>query len=221
MFQNMKMDIFLIICCVVFATGLIHNNQVYTDLANFSSNNGMVYVSFTTTDEQPLLENKAQKAYAAFQKRGLRIRRLSYDKLYPELNFELDTLILLTETKILSEPDKFQMHLEHIGNHKIRKTILLFVDHFNSYQESKLIDFLNDLVTGNAWFSVLYQNSNLTTKYRNILSLSNNTKTLVQDIKFTKRNKMAEKYDLEGLGLYSNTLSWAHYFMISNCDDTG
>ena len=113
------------------------------------------------------------------------------------------------------------MHLEHIGNHKIRKTILLFVDPFNSYQESKLIDFLNDLVTGNAWFSVLYLNSNLTTKYRNILSLSNNTKTLVQDIKFTKRNKMEEKYDLEGLGLYSNTLSWAHYFMISNCDDTG
>ena len=60
MSQNMKMDIFLIICCVVFSTGLIHNNQLYTDLANFSSNNGMVYVSFTTTDEQPLLQNKAQ-----------------------------------------------------------------------------------------------------------------------------------------------------------------
>ena len=215
------MKIFLIICCVVSAAGLVHNDQLYIDLANFSSNNGMVYVSLTTTDEQPLLQNKAQKVYVAFQKCGLRVRRLSYDKLYPELNFELDTLILLTETKKLSEPDTFQMHLEHIENHKIRKTILLFVDHFNSYQESKLIDFLNNLVTGNAWFSVLYQNSNLTTKYQNILSLSNNTRTLVQDIKFTKRNKMAENHDLEGLGLYSNTLSWAHYFMISNCDDTG
>ena len=193
MFQNMKMDIFLIICCVVFATGLIHNNQVYTDLANFSSNIGMVYVSLTTTDEQPLLQNKAQKAYAAFQKHGLRIRRLSYDKLYPELNFELDTLILLTETKILSEPDKFQMHLEHIGNHKIRKTILLFVDHFKSNQEPELNNALNNLLTGNAWFSVLYQNSNMMTKYRNILSLPNNTKTLVQDIEFTKSSSNGGK----------------------------
>ena len=164
----------------------------------------MVYVSLTTTNEQPLLQDEAQKAYMAIQKRGLRVRRLRYEKLYSELNFELDTLILLTETKNLSEPNAFQMHLQHIGHHKVRKTILLFVDHFNSNQESKLKDALNTLVTGNAWFSMIYQNSNMMTKYQNILSLPNNTKTLVQDIKFTKRNQMVENHDLEGLGLYSN-----------------
>ena len=57
------------------------------------------------------------------------------------------------------------------------------------------------------------------TKYRNIISLQNNTKTLVQDIKFDERNQILENYDLEGLKLYSNTLSWAHYFQISNCKD--
>ena len=215
------MKLFLIICCAVLASSLVHSDQLYTDLVNFCSNNGMVYLSLTTTDEQPLLHNKAQKAYVAFQKQGLRVRKLSYDKLYPELNFDIDTLILLTETKILSQPNKFQMYLEHIENHKIRKTILLFVDYLDSNQEPTLNIVLNNLVTGNAWFTVMYQNYSNMTKYQNILSLSNNTKTLVQDIKLTERNPMVENYNLEGLELYSNTLSWAPYFMISNCDDAG
>ena len=212
------MKVFLIICCAVLVTGLVHRGQLYTDLANFCSNNGKSFLSLTTTDEKPLLQNEAQKAFVAFQKHDLRVRRLSYNKLYPELNFNLDTLILLTETRILSEPFRFQIYLEHIGNHKIRKTILMFVDHFDSNQESKLNDALNNLVTGNAWFILLYQNS-IMTKYCNILSLPNNTKTLVQDMKLNERNQMVEIKDLEGLELYSNTLSWEPYFMISNCDD--
>ena len=219
------MKIFLIICCAVFGTSFVYSNQLYTDLANFCLNNGMFYLSLTTTDEQSLLQNKAQKAYVAFQRHGLRVRRLRYDKLYPELSFDLDTLVLLTDTNILSEPNIFQMHLEDIGNHKIRKTILLFVDLFDSNQESKLSDSLNNLVNGNAWFIIMYQDYSNLTKYRNILSLQNNTKTLVQDIELTKSNQIVEKYDLEGLELYSNTLSWAPYFETSNCknmhnDDT-
>ena len=213
------MKISLIICCVVLATGLVQNNQLYTDLANFCSNNGMVYLSLTTTDEQLLLQNKARMAYMAFQKHGLRVRRLNYDKLNSELSFNLDTLILLSDKNILSKPNTFQMYLEVIGNHKIRKTILLFVDRFDSNQVSELNDALNNLVAGNAWFIVMYQNYSNMTKYRNILSLQNNTRTLVQDIELTKSNQIVENYDLEGLELISNTLSWAPYFEISNCKE--
>ena len=213
------MRIFLIICCAVLITGLVHSDQLYTDLANFCSNNGLVYLSLTTTDEQPLLQNKVRKAYMEFQKHSLRVRSLSYDEL--NLEFDIDTLILLTETKMLSQPNNFQMYLERIENHKIRKTILLFVDYLDSNHENTLSNALNNLVTGNAWFTVMYQNYSNMTKYQNILSLSNNTKTLVQDIKFTERNQMIEKHNLEGLKLYSNTLSWAPYFMISDCDDAG
>ena len=189
---SITMNIFLIISCGVFATGLVHSNQLYTDLAKFCSHNGMDFVSLTTTDQQPLLEKKAQKAYKTFQKYGLRVQSLSYDKLYAELNFHLDSLILFTDAHVLSEQNIFQMHLEHIGKHKIRKTVLLFVDHFDSNQESELNDALNNLVIGNAWFTVLYQNQSNVTKYQNIFSLSNNTKTLVQDIKLTKTNQIVE-----------------------------
>ena len=83
----------------------------------------MVYLSLTTTGEQPLLQNRARKTYEAFQDHGLRVRRLSYDKLYPMLNFELDTLILLIETKLLSELNTSQLYLEDIQNHRITKIL--------------------------------------------------------------------------------------------------
>lgn len=212
------MKILLIICCAV-ATDFVYSDQIYTDLANLCSNNGMVYLSLTTTGEQSLLQNKALKAYMAFQKQGLRVRRLGYGKLKTELKFELDTLILLSQTKTLSQPHTFQMYLEDIGNHKIRKTILMFVDHFDSNQELELNNSLNNLVIGNAWFIVMYQNKSNVTKYRNIISLQNNTKTLVQDIKLTKSNQIVQTHNLEGLKLYSNTLSWAPYFDISHCKE--
>ena len=41
----------------------------------------------------------------------------------------------------------------------------------------------------------------------------------MQDIKFNERNQIVENYDLEGLTLYSNTLSLAPYFETSNCKD--
>ena len=81
------------------------------------------FLSLTTTDQQPLLQNKAKISLAAFQKQGLPTRRLSYAKLYSKLKFDLDALILLSNINILSEPNIFQMHLEHIRNHKIRKNI--------------------------------------------------------------------------------------------------
>ena len=101
------MIIFLIFCFGVFATGLVQNDQIYNNLANFWTNNGMVFVSLTSIIEQPLLQNKAQMAYVTFQKYGLRARRLSYEKLYKNLKFDSDSLILLTEKRILSEPNTF------------------------------------------------------------------------------------------------------------------
>ena len=34
-------------------------------------------------------------------------------------------------------------------------------------------------------------------------------------------NKVIDNHNLEGLKLYSNTLTWAPYFIITNCDDNG
>ena len=98
---------------------------------------------------------------------------------------------------------------------------MVFRDLLDSSDEAKLNDVMNNIITGNIWLTLLYQRFENTTKYYNIISISNNTKTLKQEINFAKTNQIIENYDLEGMKLYSNTLSWAPYFMISNCDEIG
>ena len=98
---------------------------------------------------------------------------------------------------------------------------MVFRDLLDASVETKLNDAMNDIITGNIWFTLLYQRFENTTKYFNIISISNNTKTLKQEINFGETNQIIENYDLEGMILYSNTLSWAPYFMISNCDEIG
>ena len=88
-------------------TAFVHSGYIYDDLSKFCTNNGMVLLSLTTTDDQPMLQNEALNAFVTFEKHGIRARRLSYKQLLPDLNpFSEDTFILLTGTKILSTTKK-------------------------------------------------------------------------------------------------------------------
>lgn len=213
----------LMMLCVVSSIqcSIIERGNFYDDLAGFCSNNGFIFLSLTTTNDYPPLHYNAQHAFEAFQNHNLRVRRLSYTKLLPELRFNLDTFILLTDTRIFSDNDTFQMYLKHIGNHKIQKTILVFTDPLNISEETELNNVLNNQITGNAWFTLMYQRSDNITRYHNVLSISNNTKTLIQDIKFDQKNQIIDSHNLEGLKLYSNVITWAPYFTLENCDDNG
>ena len=71
----------------------VQSAQIYNDLATFCSNEGLVYVSLTTTDEKPMLQKEAVKAFTKLEKGGLRTRRLSYRNLQRVLDFNLDQMI--------------------------------------------------------------------------------------------------------------------------------
>ena len=98
---------------------------------------------------------------------------------------------------------------------------MVFSDDLSESQEMELKDSLQGLVTYDAWFTIMYQKSANMTAYKNILSINNSTKTLVQDIKFNKVDQMVDEINMEEITIYSSTLSWMPYFSISNCDDMG
>ena len=58
---------------------------------------------------------------------------------------------------------------------------------------------LQTLLTDNAWFSLLYQKSENVTEFKHVISLTNNSKTLIQDIKFNQFNQIIDNYNLEGI----------------------
>ena len=206
------------IFCRLAIVAFVECGYIYNDLANFCSQNGFVYLSISTTDESVLLYKKAVEAYLKFENHNKRVRKVNS---FQELQFNLDTWVILTQTKILSETNKFQIYLEQIGEHRIKKSVLVFTDLLDASQENELQDTLKSLVNDNAWFYLLYQRLDNITEYKNILSLSNSTKTLVQDLKLNKNNQIIQNYNLEGIKLYSKTLTWAPYFVINDCDEKG
>ena len=70
----------LILINSVLLTELVESGHIYDDLAKFCSNNGMVFLTLTTTEKTTRLY-EANLAFMAFKKNGLRIRKLSYNKL--------------------------------------------------------------------------------------------------------------------------------------------
>ena len=62
-------------------TGFVKSGPIYDDLAKFCSNNGMVFLSLSTTSEKTSMNYESNLAFMAFKQNGLRIRKLSYDKL--------------------------------------------------------------------------------------------------------------------------------------------
>ena len=97
----------------------------------------------------------------------------------------------------------------------------MFTDKFSPSEESELKEMLQKRMNGNVWFYLVYQGITNSTNFKSIISLSNNTRTLIQDVKFNRIGQIINNYDLEGMTIYSTTLSWAHYFQIKNCDEKG
>ena len=92
------------IFCRLAIVAFVESGYIYNDLANFCSQNGFVYLSISTTDESVLLYKKAVEAYLEFENHNKRVRKINS---FQELKFNLDTWVILTQKKILSETNKF------------------------------------------------------------------------------------------------------------------
>ena len=97
--------ILFLLSCVTVCNSLLHGAQLYTDLAKFCSNNGLSYLSITAPDEIPMFPAEEIQAFLAFQKHGLRARKLSFTEVPPNLKFNIDTFVIFSDTEILSQPE--------------------------------------------------------------------------------------------------------------------
>lgn len=206
-----------------FATVLILNSvegNLYQDLSEFCINNGFNYISLSTMNSEAL-QNEAMEAFVKMQENGIRSRQLSYEMLNSQLQFNLDTFVLLANRDVFSQHDTFQMFLQRFGIHRIRKSILVLTEILSPNEEDLLRNHLEDLLRQDAHFYMLYQKNANETHYYQVLSLNNSTRTLVQELRFNRMNQFIDEIDMQGVQIISNTLSWAPYFIIENCDEKG
>ena len=127
----------------------------------------------------------------------------------------------MAESDLLKDKQSFQPYSLLITISKIKRGIIVFTTPF-SQQHEKLLDKMVDSITENALFYVVYQESNTNqTKYKQGITIRTAPFGVTNPIKLNQFGHIIENYDLKGLKILSNTLTWAPFFTIENCDDEG
>ena len=190
------------------------SNTIFTDVANFCKNNGLVYLTATSIDGS-LMKNELSQAFEAFQDTRIRFRALPQEKIESSMEFHFDDFLVISQG--LENSQLFQSELDAIKLRKIRKSVLLIPKQINEIQLMEELQAMQ----GNAFFYLAYPDSSEQTHFKQVISLSNNSKTLVTEIEFNQFGHIMENYNLEGNTIYSNTLPWAPYFLMEGCDENG
>ena len=208
----MKRNVFISINFLVIFCEASH---IFLDVANFCQNNGMKYVTLTSDNKE-----KWKKETSILVKKGIRVKSTEIDNLYQELNFDQDVLLMSVKRNVLFDNVKIKRYLGEISKHKVRRSVFVFNENLRTNDELLLEEKLESLLDVDAFFYLMYSKED-TIYQKKVISLRNSTKTLVQDLKFNDLMQIEDEYNLEGITLISNTLSWAPYFLISGCDEFG
>ena len=189
------------------------SNTIFTDVANFCKNNGLVYLTATSIDG--LMKNELWSAFEAFQDTRIRFRAVPPEEIESSLmEFHFDDFLVISRGPENSQ--LFQSELDAIKLRKIRKSVLLIPKQINEIQLMEELQAMQ----GNAFFYLAYPDSEKT-HFKRVISLSNNSQTVVTEIEFNQFGHIVENYNLEGNMIYSNTLPWAPYFLMEGCDENG
>ena len=105
---------------------------------------------------------------------------------------------------------------------KVKRGVMVFTTPFTDQHEI-LLDKMVDLITENALFYVIYQDSDtFQTKYKQAITIRTADFGVTNPIKLNNfTGSIIENYDLKGLKIWSNTLPWAPFFTIENCNSEG
>lgn len=94
-----------------------------------------------------------KEAFKALEKSGLRVKTLSN---LDDLDFNMDTFILLAKKDILQDENAFQTYLELMGAHRIRKSVFVMTQPLNPDEFQALDSLLQTLLRVNAHFYLIF-----------------------------------------------------------------
>ena len=163
-------------------------NTFYKDVAEFCTNNGLVYLTATSFDG--FLTSEVAKISNSFQNTRIRLRMLPVQQIESMIEFHFDDLLLISKGP--EYPGNFQSELATIQLRKIKKSLLVIPKKVN---EDNLNEGLQQM-QGNAFFYLAYP-GRTKTKFLQVISLSNNSRTIVSEIEFNNHGHIIEDFNLQ------------------------
>ena len=199
---------------------------INSDIASFCKSNGLDFITITGKNEllmyhQYSVHNVHQKLSA----NTLRSRILNLDQLAKNVNYDIETQILIMNVSLIEDNSTFLTYVEKINSHKIQKSILVFYGVMSKKDECLVNEKLQKLAEYNFsnFFFMIYQTGNNETIFKRIISMPKFGKLLVQNVDFYSQKSLLVKQvtDLEDVHIVSNSLSFDPYVMLRNCNHNG
>ena len=191
----------------------------YSDVAKFCFENGLNYITLSSS---PYLRNETSHVFNAFLNYNLQLRQLQLNQIEGNYILYQDSLVLLAKSAQLDNISSFKEYLSFMSMAKVKRGLLVFTtlfDEKNMLQLQSVVDLLNF----NSLFYVAYEDekSASKTEYLQVITLRNAEKGIINQIELTSSGIVIEDYDLNGLTIKDQTLQWAPYYIIENCDLNG
>ena len=205
--------------CLSFWLMVQVQGDFYSDVAKFCFNNGLNYITLSSS---PYLRNETSHFFNAFLNNNLQLRQLNLNEIEKHYQIYQDSLVLLAKSAQLENVTSFKQNLLLMSMAKVKRGLLIFTTSLNEKSISRLQNVV-DLMNFNSLFYVAYENqqSASKTEYLRVVTLKNAEKGIINPIRLTSRGLVIEDYDLKGLMIKDQTLQWAPYYIIENCDEDG
>lgn len=198
---------------ILFCAG---NGNIFEDGARFCVTKGLKYLTVTSiSNTMPSMHD-----LKPFQATGLRLRYVKFEQALSEINFDIDTLVVLVKSTDLLIPDHFKKVLGLMQTTKIMRSVMLLTSPLDENHEIYISESLKTYLDSNAMFYIIYEKDTMT-HYKVVIHVKNGSKPVMNALRLDEQGAVLPSYNLQGLHLRSSTLSWAPYFTIENCDQAG
>ena len=180
---------------------LVNGHSITQEVANFCQKQSCNFITFTD------LQNGTK---VSMHNHGIRSRVLSIENILDWME-NYDTWVVHDYSG-----DNVEQILNLAQKRKIQRSILII-------PESKLSlakEHADDLQQ-NAFIYLLTYDSNENYNWKQIITMNNSNKSIINDIQFDEMGCMIENYNLQGYEIVVTSLSWAPYHSHKNCNELG
>ena len=205
---------------VIITLPLVHSYLIREDFSAsvliVCHHNKMLLLAFQTLEEtnseaKLVIKDLYRKSKMS---NSLRSRRLASTSKITKYDKEFLILVASNGTKNLKS------YLELIAKRRNRKTLLIILNPFNEVVTLKEINRALQELSENLYFYLVLKTTDMTlpTRYYNVISIKNNSKTILQPVTFNEVGKIVDVHDMEGMHIKCLALSYPPHITISDCD---
>ena len=115
---------------------------------------------------------------------------------------------------------RWKNYLNLMTKTKANSVILVFTGYLDNTKVRTLHEMMND-ISKNSMFFTTYRSKEtlLYFTWNQMITLDGYENSIINQIEFDSSGRIIENYDMQGIHLFSVSLTWSPYFIITNCTD--